>query len=53
MFCDGVETVCELAYLGDRMSAGWGREAAVPARTRCGGLCLGSVVSCCMAGGFL
>ena len=30
------------------MSAGGGCEAAVTARTRCGGLCLGSVVSCCM-----
>ena len=34
--CDEVETVQELTYLGDRMSAGGGCEAAVTARTRCG-----------------
>ena len=48
-----METVSVFTYLGDRMSAGGGCEAAVTARTRCGGLSLGSVVSCCMAGGFL
>ena len=32
--CDEVETVWELAYLGDNVSAGGGCEAAVPAKTR-------------------
>ena len=36
--CGEVETVWELTYLGDRMSAGGGCEAAVTARTRCGWL---------------
>ena len=31
-----METVSEFAYLGDRVSAGGGCEAAVTARTRCG-----------------
>ena len=34
--CDEVETVWELTYLGDRVSAGGGCEAAVIAGTRCG-----------------
>ena len=34
--CDEVETVMEFTYLGDRMNAGGGCEAAVTARTRCG-----------------
>ena len=34
--CDEVETVRELTYLGDRVSAGGGCEAAVTERTRCG-----------------
>ena len=34
--CDEVETVSEFTYLGDRVSAGGGCEAAVTARTRCG-----------------
>ena len=34
--CDEVETVWEFTYLGDRVSAGGGCEAAVTARTRCG-----------------
>ena len=34
--CDKVETVRELTYLGDRVSAGGGCEAAVTARTKCG-----------------
>ena len=51
--CDEVETVREFTYLGDRVSVGGGCEAAVTARTRCGGLSLGSAVSCCMAGDFL
>ena len=50
--CDEIETVMEIPYLGDRVSAGGGCEAAVTARTRCG-LSLGSVVSCCMVGDFL
>ena len=33
---DEVETVMEFTYLGDRLSAGGGCEAAVTARTRCG-----------------
>ena len=32
--CDEVETVREFTYLGDRVSAGEGCEAAVTARTR-------------------
>ena len=34
--CEGVETVREFTYLGDRVSDGRGCEAAVTARTRCG-----------------
>ena len=34
--CDKVETVSEFTYLGDRVSASGGCEAAVTARTRCG-----------------
>ena len=34
--CDEVETVRELAYLSDRVSAGGGCEEAVTARTSCG-----------------
>ena len=34
--CDEVETVGEFTYLGDRLCAGRGREAAVTARRRCG-----------------
>ena len=33
---DEVETVWEFTYLGDRVSAGGGCEAAITARTRCG-----------------
>ena len=51
--CDEVETVREFTYLGDRVSASRGCEAAVTVRTRCGGLSFGILVSCCMAGGFL
>ena len=36
MLCDEVETVRELTYLGDRMIAVGGCEAAVTAKTRCG-----------------
>ena len=31
-----MKTVREFTYSGDRVSAGWGCEAAVTARTRCG-----------------
>ena len=34
--CNEVETVSELTYLGDRLSAGGGCEAAVTVRTICG-----------------
>ena len=34
--CDEVKTVWEFTYLGDRVSAGGGCEAAVTARTICG-----------------
>ena len=34
--CDEVETVREFSYLGDRVSASGGCEAAVTVRTRCG-----------------
>ena len=34
--CDEVETLSELTYFGDRVSAGGGNEAVVCARTRCG-----------------
>ena len=49
---DEVEAVSEFEYLGDRLSAGGVCEAVVTARTICGGFCLGSVVSCCVAGDF-
>ena len=41
MLCDEVETVRELTYLGDSVSAGGGCEAAVTVRTRCGWIKLG------------
>ena len=34
--CDEVETAREFPYLGDRVSADGGCEAAVTSRTRCG-----------------
>ena len=34
--CDEVQTIREFTYLGDRVSAGEGCEAAVTVRTRCG-----------------
>ena len=34
--CDEMEAVGEFAYLGDRVSAGGGCEAAVTPRTKCG-----------------
>ena len=36
--CNGVETVRDITYLGDRVSAGGGCEVAATARTRCGWL---------------
>ena len=45
---DEVETVMEFTYLGDKVSADGGHEAAMTAKT--GGLGLGGVVSCCMEG---
>ena len=51
--CDEVETVGEITYLGDRVSAGGGCEAAVTARTRCGWAKFRECVSYCMAGDFL
>ena len=36
MSCDEVGTVREFTYLGDKVSAGGGCEAAVTARTSCG-----------------
>ena len=53
LLCDQVVTVREFVYLGDRLSAGGGYEAAVTARTRCGWVSLVSTISCCMAGDFL
>ena len=38
--CEEVETVGEFTYLGDRVSAGGGCEAAVTVRTRCGWVAL-------------
>ena len=46
--CHEVETVREFTYLGDRVSAGGGCEAAVTAIKRCGWVKFMSVVSCCM-----
>ena len=55
--CDEVESVREFTYLGDRVSAGRGYEAAVTARTRYGWVKFRElslvVVCCCMAGDFL
>ena len=48
-----MKTVQEFTYLGDRVSAGGGCEAAVIARTRCGWASLGSAVSCSMVGDLL
>ena len=35
-YCNEVETVREFTYLGDRVNASGGCEAAVTVRTRCG-----------------
>ena len=45
---DQVETVGQFTYLGDRLSAGGGCEAAVTARIRCGWVKLMSALSFCM-----
>ena len=50
--CDEVETVMEFTYLGGRVSAGGGCDAAVPEQD-VGGLSLGSAVRYCMAEDFL
>ena len=42
--CDEVGTVRESTYIGDRMSAGVGCEAAISGRTRCG--CVASMECC-------
>ena len=47
--CDEVETVREFTYLGDRVSAGGGCEAAVNARKICGWVKHMECGSCCMA----
>jgi len=36
LLCDGVETMTEFSYLGDRLNATGGCEVAVPATTRIG-----------------
>ena len=36
MLCDEVEAVSEITYIGDRVNASGGCEAAVSERTRCG-----------------
>ena len=51
--CDEVDTASEFSYLGDRVSACGGCEAATTAITRCGGLSFGSAVSWCMTEGSL
>ena len=50
---DEVEIVSEFTYCGDRLLADEGCEAAVTARTRCGGLGFGSALSCFMVGDIL
>ena len=47
--CDELETVRKFTYLGERVQADGGCDAAMTARRRCVGIGLGSVVSCCMA----
>ena len=44
--CDEVETVKELTYLGDRVSAGSGCVAALLPEQDVGRLSLGSMLSC-------
>ena len=53
--CDEVETVREITYLGDRVNADGGCEAAVIATARCGldWLGLGTMVSCYVQGGIV
>ena len=50
--CDEVEAVKKFTYFGDRVSAGGEGDIAVTTRATYG-LCLRSVVSCCMAGEIL
>ena len=51
--CDEVETISELTYLGDRVCAVGGCEAAVIASAWCGWAKCRECVSCCMVGDFL
>ena len=51
--CDKVETVQELTYFGDWMSAGGGCKAVVCARTICWWVMLRECGELCMAGDFL
>ena len=51
--CDEVQTVGEFTYLGGRVSACWGCEAAVTAEQYVGGLSPGSVVICCIVKDFV
>ena len=46
--CDVVKTVRDFGYHGSRVSVDGRCEAALTVRTRCDGLILGSVVSCCV-----
>ena len=50
--CDKVVTVGELTYLGDRVSAGGGCEAAVTARTKCGSVNIREFVELLYGGKF-
>ena len=51
--CDEVETMNGFCYLGDRLNASGGCEAAVTARVRIGWLDSGNVENCCLEIGFL
>ena len=51
--CDDVETVNGFCYLGDRLNANGGCEAAVTARVRIGWVRSGNVKSNCLEIGFL
>ena len=51
--CDEVEAVQEFTYLGDRVSADGGCEAALTARTRCWWIKFRKCGGCCMIGNFL
>ena len=51
--CDEMETVNRFCYLGDRLNASGGCEAAVIARVRIVGKNSENVESYCLEGGFL